>query len=72
MSFSSKLLFMDTITNPKTLTEEELALKERRRAAREKGFGFLKGRIISSDDFLAEKHAETARELKKESEEIAR
>lgn len=49
-----------------TLTYEQAELKQRRRAAREKGFGFLKGRIVSSDQFLAEKHAETARELEKD------
>jgi len=62
---------MNSIIRPETSTGEELALKERRRAAREKGFGFLKGRISGSDAFLAEKHAETARELQKGSEEIA-
>jgi len=62
---------MNSIIHPETSTEGELALKARRRAAREKGFGFLKGRIISSDDFLAEKHAETARELQQELAEEA-
>lgn len=49
-----------------TPTTEPTPTKEQRRAAREKGFGFLKGRMISSKEFLSEKHAETARELEKE------
>ncbi len=48
------------------MNTQTIPIKEQRRAAREKGFGFLKGRIAGSDAFLAEKHAETARELENE------
>ena len=33
-----------------------------REEAKAKGYGFLKGRVRSSDDFLADKHAEAERE----------
>lgn len=37
-----------------------------RAEARAKGYGFLKGRVRSSDDFLADKHAEAERERQRD------
>ena len=37
-----------------------------RKEAIERGFGFLKGKARSSDDFLAERHAEAMAEAEKE------
>ena len=37
-----------------------------REEARRIGYGFLKGRIRSGDEFLTEKHAQTQRECEKE------
>jgi excisionase family DNA binding protein len=37
-----------------------------REEAKAKGYGFLKGRIRSSDDFLADKHAEAERERQRD------
>lgn len=48
-----KPLFPPTLWPMNTLTSEQLELKQKRRAARTKGFGFLKRRMISGDEFLA-------------------
>ncbi len=43
-----------------------------RAEARAKGYGFLKGRVSSSDDFLADKHAQAQAELEKDAERTQR
>ncbi len=48
------------------LTEPAPAKEFSREEAKAKGYGFLKGRIRSSDDFLAEKHAEAEREKQRD------
>lgn len=50
-----------------TTTSEDVSRKE----AIERGFGFLRGRIGSSDEFLAERHAQSQAEREKDERALA-
>lgn len=53
------------LVTPET-SQPTTAAKEKRREAISQGFGFLKGRVSSSDDFLSQKHAEAQSEREKD------
>jgi excisionase family DNA binding protein len=51
---------------PESALLEKTSAPANRAAAIERGFGFLKGKARSSDDFLADRHAEARAETEKD------